>query len=167
VHCELLGGASRLAIEARSSLHPIHVETREITGHLDAHMVDGEVVPHPGARMEVRVADLRSGNPLVDREARRRLDPRRHPTLVGELTSARRTARGVLGCEGEVTFQGRTCQVRGDLHVSLLGGGDLRLVGEQRVDVRRWGIEPPRLLALRVHPEVTVRLDLRAAVTSR
>jgi polyisoprenoid-binding protein YceI len=162
VRYELVAGDSRLAFAARSSVHPIAVEAGEVRGHLDAE-VEGEViVVAPGARLEVDLAGIRSGNPLVDRETRRRLDLRRHPTLVAELSDARPLDAGMVACRGQVTFQGRTHPVTGELHVGRERDGTLHLEGRREVDVRRWGLEPPRLLVLRVEPEVTVRLRLLA-----
>jgi hypothetical protein len=159
---ELLHGACSMSVEARSSVHPVHVETSEVTGHLDAEVEQGQVVPRPGARIEVLMDGLRSGNPLLDRETRRRMDLRRHPRLVAELSDARPLGDGVLACRGQVTFQERTRPVTGELVVRADEDGDLHLEGRQEVDVRRWGLEPPRLLVLKVDPEVTVRLRLRA-----
>jgi polyisoprenoid-binding protein YceI len=162
VRYELLHDACSMTIEARSSIHPIRVETPQVTGHLDADVEDGEVVVRAGARLEVVMDGLRSGNPLIDRETRRRMDLRRHPRLVAELSDARALGDGVLACRGQVTFQERTRPVTGELEVRAEEDGDLRIEGRQDVDVRRWGLEPPRLLVLKVDPEVTVHLRLRA-----
>jgi hypothetical protein len=162
VRYELLPDACLMSVEARSSVHPVRVETTRITGHLDADVEDGDVVVRPGARLEVMMDGLRSGNPLLDRETRRRMDLRRHPTLVAELSDARSLGSGRLACRGQVTFQERTQPVTGELRVHADDDGGLRIEGRQQVDVRRWGLQPPRLLVLKVDHEVTVELRLRA-----
>jgi hypothetical protein len=151
-----------MTFEARSSVHPIRVETAELSGRLEAEVVEGDVRVLPGARLEVPMDGLRSGNPLIDRETRRRMDLRRDPRLVAELLDARAAGDGLLACRGQVTFQGRTEQVEGELRVEEEDDGTLRLGGRQVVDVRRWGLQPPRLLVLKVDPEVRVHLELIA-----
>ena len=63
---------------------------------------------------------------------------------------------------GEVVMRGRTCTVEGLAGVSVDSGRELRLHGSLRLDIRDFGIQPPRLLLLRVHPEVDVVLDFVA-----
>lgn len=161
MHHELVADRCRMTIEARSSLHPIRVETTELTGHLDVERTDRGVAIASGARLEVELGGLRSGNPLVDTETRRRIDLRRHPRLTATLLSATPAGDGTLACVGEVTFQDRTERVEGRLEVRDADEG-LEISGTQVVDVRRWGLRPPRLLVLKVEPEVRIRLDLRA-----
>ena len=36
------------------------------------------------------------------------------------------------------------------------------LAGERTFDIRHFGMEPPRILTLRVYPEVTVRIEIVA-----
>jgi hypothetical protein len=157
---EAVVGRSRLIIDGQSSVHPIHVET-PIDGYLEAALDGHGLAPEATARGEVwvDVADLRSGNPLVDRETRRRIDARRHPRIVGELTSL--VAAGDDGAHhaaGRLTFYGATRPVSGS--VSLTVDGDVvTAAGQERFDVRDWGLEPPQLLLLRVDPVVAV--DLR------
>jgi hypothetical protein len=159
---ELVEGASRMSMVARSSVHPIRVEATQLAGGLEAELEAGRVTLVPGARLEVHLEGLRSGNPLVDRETRRRLDLRRHPRLEAELTTARHGTGDLVACTGDVTFQGRTCTVTGELRVTPRADGGLDLEGDHLADVRRWGLEPPRLLILKVDPEVQVRLELVA-----
>lgn len=159
---ELLREDCSMIFEARSSVHPIGVEAAEISGGLEAEVDGGDVRVLPGARLEVPMDGLRSGNPLIDRETRRRMDLRRDPRLVAELLDARRAGGGRLVCRGAVTFQGRTEQVEGELQVEEQDDGALLLSGQRVVDVRRWGLRPPRLLVLKVDPQVRVHLQLVA-----
>ena len=159
---EAVLGESRVVIDARSSVHPIRVQT-SVDGFVEAEFDDaGHVrggVPVRG-EVSVDVADLRSGNPLVDRETRRRLDPRRHPRIVGELTElVRREDLAAYHARGTLAFNGSTEPVAGDVTI-LVREETLTVQGEQRFDVRAWGVQPPQLLVLRVHPEVRVRLEM-------
>jgi hypothetical protein len=157
---------SRLSIAANSSVHPIEVQATDVRGGFDAELVDGELVVEPGGHLEVDVRGLSSGNVLVDSETRRRLNPRAHPMLEARLTVAEPAGPGVLACRATVDFHGHARRVQGQLSVRQDGDGDLVLTGEQRVDVRRWGVQPPRLLLLKVDPIVAVTLELRAHVVA-
>ncbi|MGH9115206.1 MAG: hypothetical protein ACRDWW_05185, partial [Acidimicrobiales bacterium] len=79
---------SRVWIDARSSVHPIHSSTDGLDGHveleLDEHgRVDASV--KAAARVSLPVARLSSGNALEDRELRKRIDAKRFPVIDGLL----------------------------------------------------------------------------------
>jgi hypothetical protein len=164
---EAVPGRSQVVIDARSSVHPIQVQTA-VDGFLVVELdSDGRVVagaPVAGD-VSVDVADLRSGNPLVDRETRRRLDPRRYPRIVGSLTSlvpgagASGAGVGVYEAEGTIDFYGAVRAVAGSVTLAV-DGDEVTVEGRQRFDVRDWGLEPPQLLMLRVHPVVEVQLRM-------
>jgi polyisoprenoid-binding protein YceI len=156
---ELVPASSWLSIHARSSTHPIDVEAAGVEGAFDAGPGDAGVMLAAPGELTVDVSRLRSGSVLVDRETHRRLDLRRHPRITARLDQAVPTpAEGSFRCEGTITLLGVERPAHGDLTVQVNDDGSLLLTGEQRFDVRDWGIEPPRLLVLRVHPEVRVRL---------
>jgi polyisoprenoid-binding protein YceI len=144
---------SRVFIDASSSVHPIHSETSSLEGWF-------QTEPEPGGHLELAVGDLGSGNPLIDREMKRRIDARRHPTIAGELIEMKATADGRFAARGTITFRGVTREVEGKLHVSPEDEGSVRITGERVFDVREFGFEPPKILMLKVHPEVTVRIDV-------
>jgi len=154
---------SRVAIDARSSLHPIHSETDGLEGWVELDLDGGGPgFQVPGAHLELPVERLRSGNPLEDRELKRRIDARRYPTIEGRLTELHETDEaGRYRVVGEITFKGvtRICE---DEITFTLDGDELHLRGTTAFDIRDWGMEPPRILMLRVHPEVTVTLDALA-----
>lgn len=140
-------------------MHPIDGRATAASGTLDVEVADGRVTQFSGGRLEVPVAGLKSGNPLEDAELQRRVDARQFPTIVGEVRRATPLAdEGRFGIDGDLTFHGVTQTVSGELHISV-DGDRLRVEGEQVFDVRDFGIKPPRILMLRVHPDV--RVDIR------
>lgn len=64
--------------------------------------------------------------------------------------------------EGEVTFRGVTRAYEGLVAIDVGPGGEINVRGAAVFDVRDFGMEPPRILMLRVHPEVTVSIDVVA-----
>jgi polyisoprenoid-binding protein YceI len=115
-----------------------------------------------GGRFEVPVRSLRSGNALEDAELQRRVDAGRFPTIVGELRRATKLDdEGRFEVEGDLTFHGVTRPATGELLLTLQGDR-LRIEGESVFDVRQFGVKPPRILMLRVDPEVRVRIALVA-----
>jgi len=46
--------------------------------------------------------------------------------------------------------------------MSVVDDRTIRLVGESTFDVRDFGMEPPRILMLRVEPDVYVRVEIIA-----
>ncbi len=167
---------SRATVDATSSVHPIHSETDGLTGWLELQVNDAgrpNLRSRKGAEISLEVERLRSGNPLEDRELRRRSDAERHPTITGVMRSMRSagahaeavgSAAGgsTFLVEGEVTFRGVTRAYEGLVAIDVGPGGEINVRGAAVFDVRDFGMEPPRILMLRVHPEVTVSIDVVA-----
>jgi hypothetical protein len=151
------GATASITFVARSSVHPIRTSgsaagwfeaTFDNTGFESGIAMQGQ--------LEVPVADLSSGNLLVDREMRRHVDTGSHPLIVAEIVTTEETGGNTVRITGTIRFLDVETLVEGELH--LFPGP--RLVGAGEFDVRWWGLEPPRLLMLRVEPIVTVEIDL-------
>jgi polyisoprenoid-binding protein YceI len=154
---------SYLQVSGRSSLHPIETETRGITGWFEASLSDqGELdlaAPVAG-ELELPVNRLTSGNHLYDRELRRRVNARRHPTIGARLVSAAPSAGDATYLvTGDVTFHGRTLTFEHDVAIRF-DRDEVTLSGEDVFDIRQFGMEPPSMLMIRVYPEISVRLQL-------
>jgi polyisoprenoid-binding protein YceI len=158
-------GASQVWIEGSSSVHPIRAGATGLTGWVQLSARGGKVAATPGLKGEVRIAvdRLQSGNPLVDRETRRRIDARRFPEIVGTATGAERIAAGQLSVTGRIDFRGESRDVSGELIVSI-DGDRLTIEGSQTFDVRDWGLQPPKVALLRVHPDIQVRIHIEACM---
>jgi len=156
---------SRVWIEARSTLHPIRTETSGLEGWVELELGKGglpDLAAAPGAHLEFDVDRLTSGNPLEDRELRRRIDARRFPTIAGDLTSMEATGEdGRYRVAGDLTFRGVTRQYEDEMTVEATDGTVI-LAGEKTFDVRDFGLEPPRILLLRVEPHVSVKVAITA-----
>jgi polyisoprenoid-binding protein YceI len=147
-------------IDARSSLHPIHSETDGLEGWVEAG-ADG--APVTAGEVALPVEALSSGNALYDREMRRRADSRRFPTITGRLTSMEPTGQdGRYRVSGEVTFRG-VCRPYEDEMKVRRDGTTIELEGERAFDIREFGMEPPKILTLRVYPDVSVRVRIVAS----
>jgi polyisoprenoid-binding protein YceI len=153
-------------ISARSSLHPIDTRTDGLEGFLEVEVLGGGrvnlTVPAKG-RVSFPVERMSSGNPLEDRELRRRIDARRYPTIDGELTGMSETGRdGRYLVQGDVTFKGATRTYEEEMVLSQDGDGTLQISGESTFDIRDFGMDPPKILMLKVQPEVGVRVEIVA-----
>ncbi|HLI53356.1 MAG TPA: YceI family protein [Acidimicrobiales bacterium] len=164
---EIVPGESRVWVHARSTLHPIDSESSGLAGFFEADLdADGRIdltASPPKARVEMPVERLSSGNLLYDVEMRRRVDARRWPLIEGELTGMEPDgAEGSYAVSGEVTFRGvsRPCSDR--LAVSVPEQGTVCLEGSHTFDLRDFGFEPPRIMMIRVHPHVEVRVKVVA-----
>jgi polyisoprenoid-binding protein YceI len=154
-------------VRGRSSLAPINTETRGISGWFVATARrDGSLdlgAPVAG-RLELASERLTSGNVLYDRELRRRIDARRFPAIVGEIT--RVEERGDHPCyqvTGDVSFHGKTRTFSHQMAIEL-DGEEVVLTGEDVFDVREFGLEPPSMLMIRVYPEISVRVELHGVL---
>jgi hypothetical protein len=157
---------SQLWIEATSSVHPIHSRSDGLEGHFELDTApDGTPVfgVPPVGQISLAVKRLRAGNPLEHRELQRRIEARRHPTIDGTVTAAERiegTARWAV--TGELTFRGVARECKDEVTIEAVDDRTVRLAGESTFDVRDFGMEPPRILLLRVDPMVAVRIEVIA-----
>jgi polyisoprenoid-binding protein YceI len=118
---------------------------------------------NPRGRVSLRVERLVSGNPLQDRELRRRIDARRFPTIDGELTGLRAIDNGGrYRVRGDVTFRGVTRTYEDEMVFTLAGDRLVEMDGRATFDIRDFGMTPPRILMLKVEPEVEVTAHIVA-----
>lgn len=156
---------SQVWIEGSSSVHPIHATATGLTGWIEL-VRSGEGIAASPVTGHVRVAvgRLASGNALVDRETRRRIDATSHPEIVGTVTASESIVSDRVMVTGQIAFRGEVRSVSGELTISL---DEERLIveGTQSFDVRDWGLRLPRFGLLRVHPDVRVRVRVFAKET--
>jgi polyisoprenoid-binding protein YceI len=151
-------------VDARSSLLPIKTQTRGLRGWVDvALLADGTVdldVPVQG-RLEISVDRLSSGNQLYDRELRRRIDARRHPLIIGQITGVRAAENeGRYLVAGDLSFHGETRVFEHEMTIAVDQESTIELRGDRVFDIREFGMKPPSMLMLKVYPEVAVRVEL-------
>ena len=153
-------------VDARSSLHPIHYKTDGLEGFVDLEMAPGggvDLASKPAGQLSLAVNRLSSGNRMEDREMQRRIDALRYPTIEGVLEEMAPTGNdGSYRVSGDVTFRGVSRRYEDEMTVQALDTGTLQLAGKSRFDIRDFGMEPPRVLMLRVEPEVDVRVEILA-----
>ena len=63
---------------------------------------------------------------------------------------------------GAITFRGVSRSYEDRMVLSMPDDETLRLEGERTFDIRDFGMDPPKILALRVYPEVSVRVAITA-----
>jgi polyisoprenoid-binding protein YceI len=117
----------------------------------------------PTGTVSLPVTRLSSGSRFEDRELHKRLAVRRYPTIRGVLTAMEPAdGEGRYRVSGDVAFRGVTRACRDEMTVTVVDGRTLRLDGESTFDIRDFGMEPPRILMLKVEPDVVVRVDIVA-----
>ena len=161
----MLPGRSRVWIEARSNVHPIRTEAAGLDGWLDIDVTDGRINVDQAllGHLEFPVVNLKSGNSFEDRELHRRIDARRYPIIAGDLKSMKQAGDAAeYTVSGDLTFRGVTHTYEDAMNVVVAADGSLTLTGASTFDIRDFGMEPPRILMLKVQPEVTVRVEIVA-----
>ncbi len=161
----IVADESTVDIDLNVNLHPSHVRARKISGTIECEF-DRNGLPRLdapyAARLTLPVASLKSGIGLQDREMRRRFDVKRYPGITATLMSAKALARrGSYRATFEISMHGQTREVAGSAKLKVVGG-TLTIDGEQKINMQDFGIEPPRLLILKVEPVVTVHAHIVA-----
>jgi len=157
---------SRVWIDARSNVHPIHSETDGLEGFVELDLDDDGQVSFdaaPTAKLSLNVSRLSSGNRLEDRELQKRIDARRYPTIDGVLETIEADgSSGRYQVAGEVTFRGVSHRYHDTMTIEASDPTTITLAGSSRFNIKDFGMEPPRVLMLRVEPEVNVRVEIVA-----
>jgi polyisoprenoid-binding protein YceI len=156
---------STVDVGLRVNLHPSHVTTSALSGTIDCEL-DAAGRPRLdrpyGAKLTLPVRAISSGNALQDREMRRRFDASRHPTitaivLTGESLGTSDRYRAVA----QLTMHGQTREIAARVRVRTQGR-EMTITGRHVINVKEFGIDPPRLILLRMEPEVDVRVHIVA-----
>jgi polyisoprenoid-binding protein YceI len=151
-------------VNGRSSLHPINTETRGIQGWFESgFLADGSLnlaLPVTGA-LEVAVDRLSSGNQLYDRELKRRIDAKKHPIIVGQITRVTAAeGQDQYMVTGDLSFHGRTHTFEHEMSIRHDDETSISLCGDDTFDIREFDMKPPSMLMLKVYPEVSVKVEL-------
>jgi hypothetical protein len=157
---------STVRIEGRSSLHPIQTTAAGLEGYVDIEFGPGGEVTTaalPVGTLSFPLNKLSSGNAMEDRELYRRADIRKFPTIDGVLDQVGAPAAdGTFQVGGDVTFKGVTRHYEHLLAIRAVDDRTVALSGSSRFDIRDFGMEPPKVMMLKVQPEVDVSIDIVA-----
>jgi polyisoprenoid-binding protein YceI len=157
---------SRVWIDARSNVHPIHSETDGVEGFIELTLTpEGQIdlSNKPNGTLSLAVSRLSSGNRMEDREMQKRIDARRYPTIEGTLDSVVPDgANGSYRVSGDVSFRGVSRRHEDLMQIRGLDAQTVQLDGSSHFNITDFGMDPPRVLMLKVEPEVNVRIELIA-----
>jgi polyisoprenoid-binding protein YceI len=165
-HYVVQTAASTLDFDTKSTLHAVHGKASQLSGFLDALCEDGALAldPPPKMHVEFPIERLVSGNGLQDKEMWKLLDSKRNPLIRADLRELQASSGTNYAASGEITMCGRSRKYDGTLTV-VCSGDEITVSGSVKVDIRDFGIQPPRFLMFTVQPEVNVRLRLLARLS--
>jgi polyisoprenoid-binding protein YceI len=162
---EVVPGRSAVLVKARSNVGPISFATSELRGEISAE-VDGHSIDTTApvkAQLIVSLRSLTSGNTLYDTELKRRIDARRYPDAVVELSHASHLAGSDrYELSGRIEIHDVVRVLDGSVTVESLAKGALVVRGQQAIDIREFDLAVPTTLALKIYPEVSIELHLEA-----
>jgi polyisoprenoid-binding protein YceI len=157
---------SQVWIDARSNVHPIHSTTDGLEGYVDLDLEPSgsvDVANEPTGRLSLAVDRLKSGNRMEDRELQKRIESQKFPRIEGVLEKMVRDDRdGSYRVSGDINFRGVSRRAEDLMKIEEVDDRTIRLSGSSRFDIRDFGMQPPKVLMLKVEPEVDVRVDIYA-----
>ncbi len=147
-------------------MHPIHSSSDGLEGWVELSPDgDGGLDPTvaPAGTLRLPVTRLSSGNRLEDRELHKRIEARQFPTIEGVLRAMEPDgASGAFRVQGDLTFRGVTRRCQDRMTMRVVDDRTVELAGSSTFDIRDFGMQPPRILMLKVEPEVVVRVEITA-----
>jgi polyisoprenoid-binding protein YceI len=159
---------STVDIDLKVNLHPSHITAHGLRGTIDCEL-DEQGRPRLdapyAADLSVPVEIIKSGHNLQDREMRRRFDVRKYPEITVKVIHGEQTGSdGAYRATAQITMHGVSRQIEGDVRIAV-DGSTMTVEGEHIINVKDFGIDPPRLIILKVEPEVTVHAKIVATTT--
>jgi polyisoprenoid-binding protein YceI len=158
---------SRIGFDAKSTLHDFTGTTNQVHG---AFRLDWDRLAETQVAVRVVADQLNTGTPSRDDEMRKnKLETARFPAIRFEAKklepresdakagTAKATIRGMLWLHGVQK------EVAVEASLAPLEGTAVRVKGTAPIDIRDFGISPPRTMVfVKMDPKVTVTFDLRA-----
>ena len=154
---------SKLWVDARSSLHPIRVESSALSGTIELELADGSVdlSKPPSATLELEAESLKTGSRLEDGALERQLEVRKFPRIRGRVRDVSANG-GRYHVRGDLSLHGVTKPIEGDVTLRAIDDETVEVEGEKVIDLRDFGLQPPKILMLKVYPDVKVRAKVVA-----
>jgi polyisoprenoid-binding protein YceI len=157
-----------IQVGLRVNLHPSHVNANALTGFIECEL-DDQGKPRLDqpyrAELTLPVEAIKSGNGIQDREMRRRFDTSRYPNITAVVTHGEALdGEGRYRATAQLTLHGVTKDITGDVHITA-NGRTLTIDGQQVINIKDFGIDPPRLIILKVEPDVDLQVHIVAAET--
>lgn len=156
---------STVRVGLRVNLHPSHIDANALSGVIDCE-VDDQGKPRLdqpySAELSLPVDAIKSGNGIQDREMRRRFDSGRYPTITARVTKGEPLeGEGHYRAIAQLTLHGQTREITGEVQLHL-DGTTMTIDGRQVINVKDFGIDPPRLIILKVEPDVDLTVHIVA-----
>jgi hypothetical protein len=153
---------SRLYIDVHTNAEPIWGRATWLSGMFSGAWANGrlELDPPPDVQLLVPIASLKSENAFYDREMRAAMASRRHPNILAKLYQLKPLDEwNHYEASGEITVRGSTQMVSGRFTITALED-TVTIAGEHLMDIRKFGVDPPRIPLLKISPEFFVRMAL-------
>jgi polyisoprenoid-binding protein YceI len=156
---------STVKVGLRVNLHPSHINADALAGFVECE-VDDQGKPRLDqpyrAELTLPVDAIKSGNSIQDREMRRRFDVSRYPTITATVTHGEALeGEGRYRAAAQLTMHGQTREITGDVQLGV-NGTTMSIDGQQVINVKEFGIDPPRLIILKVEPDVDLQVHIVA-----
>jgi polyisoprenoid-binding protein YceI len=160
---------STVKVGLRVNLHPSHIDANALSGFIECE-VDDHGTPRLDqpyhAELTLPVDAIKSGNGIQDREMRRRFDASRYPVITAVVTHGEALdGDGRYRATAQLTMHGVTKDITGDLTLTV-SGTTMTVDGQQVINVKDFGIDPPRLIILKVEPDVDLQVHIVAKLQS-
>ena len=160
--------SGKLLVTARSRVHDTKTVWEKVTGDVEA---DAETLASAGAVATFRVdmTAFDAGDWLRNRKLRKDYDMEAHPTATFELRALRDVVRDgptfKATADGVLRWRGK------DVAITLAGEGKLdasglAAKGTFELDIKRLGLQAPKLFMFKVEDEVAVEVSVVGAVVA-
>ena len=141
------------------TLQSFRLQTAGLRGEFEALVSPDGRLESQGVsgRFSLPTDSLHSGNRLFDRDMKKMLEIRKYPEITGEILDVKADdANGGYQLRGNLTLHGVRNEVTGRARVVELGDGHALIEGAMTLDFTHFKLDPPKLLILKVMPELEI-----------
>lgn len=151
---------SSVELTAKSSVHPIHADIKNLRGEASVEVTDGKIEVGPDTKgwVEADVDQLLTGNKLEDMALRKQIDAKKFPTVRYEVTSVDGGPDNYK-VTGTFEFHGQRQEFTESARATM-NGDNLSVEAEHTFDIQDFGVKPFKVLTMKIFPDVNLKIHL-------
>jgi hypothetical protein len=140
-----LSAKSSMVVTGTSTLHDWESEITNIQLTGKGKKENGKLSVIESLTLTIPVKAIKSGKGIMDDKTYDALKSKQHPNIKFELVSAE-LSEGRIKAEGKLQIAGKSVLVPVNASYSYNGNSELTVKGVHKIDMTRFGIDPPTAL---------------------
>jgi polyisoprenoid-binding protein YceI len=155
-----------MKLSGTSTLHKWSMDAKTFEGHADFNIKDDKLATLSSLTFELTVADLKSGESGLDKNAYKALDTKEHKDITYKLISAtvitQSDGKYLVKAHGNLTIAGVTKEVTMDVYCTVNKDETITCTGSEKLNMTDYSVKPPKFMlgAMKTGDAITLDFTL-------